>query len=43
MCSWIQFSRILMSIFNIHKGIWSEFSFFVGSFCHFGISVAVAS
>jgi hypothetical protein len=28
---------------DIHKGYWSEFSFFVGSLCGLGIRVIVAS
>jgi hypothetical protein len=44
MCSWIQFARILSSIFAsiFIREIGLKFSFFVGSLCGFGISVTVA-
>jgi len=45
MSSWIQFARILLSIFLsvFIREISLKFSFFVGSFCGLGIKVIVAS
>jgi hypothetical protein len=45
MCSWIQFVRILLSIFAsiFIREIGLKFSFFVGSLCGLGIRVIVAS
>jgi hypothetical protein len=45
MLSWIQFMRILLSIFAsiFIRKIGLKFSFFVGSFCGSGIRVNVAS
>ena len=45
MFSWIQFSRILLSIFTsiFIREIGLKFSFFVSSFCGLGIKVIVAS
>ena len=44
MCSWIQFVRILLSIFALIfiRKIGLKFSIFVGSFCGLGIRVIVA-
>jgi hypothetical protein len=45
MCSWIQFERILLSIFAsiFIREIGLKLSFFVGSVCGLGIRVTVAS
>jgi hypothetical protein len=45
MCSWIQFARILMSIFAsiFIREFGLKFSFFVGSLCVLGMKVIVAS
>ena len=45
MCSWIQFARILLSIFPsvFIREVGLKFSFFIGSLCGLGISVTVAS
>jgi hypothetical protein len=44
-CSWIQFARILLSIFTsiFIRETGLKFSCFVGSFCGLGIRVTVAS
>jgi hypothetical protein len=45
MCSWIQFARILLSIFAsiFIREICLNFSFIIGSLCGFRIRVIVAS
>ena len=45
MCTWIQFARILLSIFALIsiREISLKFSFLVGSLCSLGIRVILAS
>jgi hypothetical protein len=45
MCSWIQFARILLSIFTsiFIREIGLKFCFFVGSLCSVGIRAILAS
>jgi hypothetical protein len=44
-CSWVQFARILLSIFAsiFIREIGLKFSIFVGSFCGLGIRIIVAT